>query len=651
MINIILGYTTKFASRWLILLMDILVVVISYSVATFIRFNFSMTFNDLQEYLLHVPLVVAARALSFLWFKTNHGIIRHTSFEDTLLIFKSVSASSVLLWVLSYALPTQLNGVFSIPRSIIVIDYFILLVSLVLIRLTVKTGYEYLLRRTSTVPQRVILYGAGMLGIMTKNILLQDKKKNVRVLCYIDDNPSLIGKTVEGIHVLSREQAYNLFLSDPENRKDIEIIFTIGAIDKETKRLIIEEYLDLGMQVKSIPPAERWIDGELSINQIENIRIEDLLERDQIKLNNSLIKEHIRGQRVMITGAAGSIGSEIVRQVLPFNPAEITLVDQAESPLYDLQTELIRIADKITFGTKIHVEVASVTDKTHMQELFTAHRPQLLFHAAAYKHVPLMENSPYKAFEVNVLGTKVVADLAAIHGVKKFVLISTDKAVNPTNVMGATKRMAEMYVQSINSCGKYKTRYIATRFGNVLGSNGSVIPLFKKQIEHGGPVTVTHPDIIRYFMTIPEACQLVLEAGVMGQGGEIFVFDMGKPVRIADLAKKMIQLSGLVPNEDIAIEYTGLREGEKLYEELLGHSEKEMPTHHAKIRIAQLQIHDYKYLNEKLEQVKGRMNSISNLDIVTFLKQEIPEYISNNSIYELLDNSVKPEMGISNTNS
>ena len=640
MVSFLLGYTTKFVSRWLILVMDMVLVVLSFAAATFIRLNFDLTQASLHEFIIHLPVVLVIRTLFFIVFKTNSGIIRHTSLEDTTLLFYAVATSSTVLVILSYVFENNLAGLFNIPRSIIVIDGFILLVGLALVRLAIKAAFEYLVKSTG-VAQKVIFYGAGLLGIMAKNILLQDKKRNVQVLCYIDDNPNMIGKTVEGIKVLSREDAITTYLSSEKSKKETEVIFAIGAIDRNKKNAIIEDFLDQGIALKSIPPAEQWIDGQLSVNQIERIKIEDLLDRDQIQLNNGLIKEHIRGKRVLITGAAGSIGSEIVRQVLPFNPIEITIIDQGESALYDLETELKRVPTLGTNGTKLNIEVANVTDGTHMQHLFEMHKPELVFHAAAYKHVPLMENNPYKAFEVNVLGTKMVADLASAHGAEKFVLISTDKAVNPTNVMGATKRMAEIYVQCLNGSAKNKTQYMVTRFGNVLGSNGSVIPLFKKQIEHGGPVTVTHPDIIRYFMTIPEACQLVLEAGVMGQGGEIFVFDMGEPVRIADLAKKMIQLSGLEPNKDIEIQFTGLREGEKLFEELLGSSEDEIPTHHAKIKIAKLEVYDFNRLNTELEQLRTALCRTSNMDIVSFLKKEIPEYISQNSIYELLDDSIE----------
>lgn len=639
MIDLLRKYTQKFVSRWLILLMDVVVSGVTFVLATLIRFNFDLTYFDVNLFKYHFLVVIAVRTLFFYLTKTYHGIVRHTSMEDASLIFRAVFSSTIVLILISVMASGSWGQYFRIPLTIMVIDFFILLFAMLFIRLTIKAGYDYLLRNSGSDSKKVIIYGAGLLGMIAKNTLLRNKSKNIEVLCFIDDNPNMVGKTIEGIKVLSRKDAMLIYLSNEKKKKEIDVIFAIGAINISNKNEIIDEFLELGVSMKSIPPAEQWINGELSVNQIQNIKIEDLLDREQIRLNNSLIQDHIFGKRIFITGAAGSIGSEIVRQLIPFHPKELILIDQAESGLYDLETELKRIHSSKINGTEINVEVCNVTDETLVNHLFQHYKPEIVFHAAAYKHVPMMEKNPYNAFKVNVRGTKIVADFSSKYKVEKFVLISTDKAVNPTNVMGATKRMAEIYVQSLNSNEKNDTRYIVTRFGNVLGSNGSVIPLFKKQIESGGPVTVTHPDIIRFFMTIPEACQLVLEAGAMGKGGEIFVFDMGKPVKIAHLAKKMILLSGYEPNVDIKIEYTGLREGEKLYEELLGNGEIELQTHHSKIKIAKLQIYDYERINRELEQICKNLIYKSNMDIVSFLKQEIPEFLSNNSIYELLDDN------------
>ncbi len=643
MIDLFRKYSQRFVSRWLILFMDICVAGFSFLVATFVRFNFDLTYVDDNLFKYHLFLTLAIRGIFFFGTKVHRGIVRHTSMEDANLIFKAVFASSIVLIFLNYFGNEYDNPYISIPLSIIIMDFFTLLVSMMVLRITIKMAYHYLIRSTGTESKKVIIYGAGLLGMIVKNSIQSYKFTKSEILCYIDDNPNMVGKTMEGIRVFSRKDAINTFLSDDKTKKEIDVIFAIGAINTADKNDIVDDFLELGVSLKSIPPAEQWINGELSINQIENIKIEDLLEREQIELNNCLIHEHLSGKRIFISGAAGSIGSEIVRQLLNYKPKQLILIDQAESALYDLETDLKRLSSSVLEQeTELSIEVCNVNDETLIHQIFKKYKPEIIFHAAAYKHVPLMEKNPYNAFKVNVLGTKMMADLAHQYRVEKFLFVSTDKAVNPTNVMGATKRLAEVYVQSLNAQEGNITQFIVTRFGNVLGSNGSVIPLFKKQIEQGGPVTVTHPEIIRYFMTIPEACQLVLEAVSMGKGGEIFVFDMGKPVKIANLAKKMIRLSGFEPDVDIKIEFTGLRQGEKLFEELLGSGENELPTHHNKIKIAKLQAYDYNRLKGDLEAFVTEIHSKSHMDIVSFLKQEIPEYVSNNSIYELLDNSEIP---------
>jgi FlaA1/EpsC-like NDP-sugar epimerase len=402
----------------------------------------------------------------------------------------------------------------------------------------------------------------------------------------------------------------------------------------KSKRKISDIFLDRGVVVKALPPVDKWVEGEFAMNQIHNVKIEDLLGREVIQMNNKRIGEEISGKVILVTGAAGSIGSEIVRQLIAYFPAKLVLVDQAESALYDLEYEL---AGKVPTNVQLIVNIADVSDTRRVSKIFKTHRPDIIFHAAAYKHVPLMENNPYEAIKTNVIGTRILSELAAEVGVEKFVMVSTDKAVNPTNVMGATKRLAEMYTQSMNQLEGVKTKFIATRFGNVLGSNGSVIPLFKKQIERGGPVTVTHPEITRYFMTIPEACELVLEAATMGQGGEVFVFDMGESVKIIDLAKKMITLSGLRVDKDIEIRYTGLRPGEKLYEELLNNDENTLPTHHPKILIAEVNTPSYAYMEVATNDLNHLLSSGTNNSIVAKIKEIIPEYKSNNSVFETLD--------------
>jgi FlaA1/EpsC-like NDP-sugar epimerase len=383
-----------------------------------------------------------------------------------------------------------------------------------------------------------------------------------------------------------------------------------------------------------VPPVENWINNKLHIQDIKHIKIEDLLHRDPIRLHLEKIKSELAGKVILVTGAAGSIGSEMVRQIINFEPHKLVVLDQAESPLVDLELEILENHPY----ANLYPVVADICDSVNLDRIFQEHRPQVVFHAAAYKHVPMMERHPEQAVKVNVLGTKNVADMSVAYKAEKFVMISTDKAVNPTNVMGASKRIAEIYIQALNDAiSNSVTRFVTTRFGNVLGSNGSVVPRFKKQIEEGGPITVTHPDITRYFMTIPEACQLVLEAGTMGKGGEVFLFDMGEPVKIIDLAKKMIKLYGLKPYKDIKIEFTGLRPGEKLYEELLNNKENTLPTHHPKIMIAKVSTSSYDHVSSQFGQLVRALDQNDDFLLVEKMKQMVPEFISNCSKYEALD--------------
>jgi FlaA1/EpsC-like NDP-sugar epimerase len=397
------------------------------------------------------------------------------------------------------------------------------------------------------------------------------------------------------------------------------------------KNEITEKILDFPVKLLTVPPVNKWIEGNLKLTQIKNIRIEDLLEREPIVLNNKLLKEKLEGKSILVTGAAGSIGSELVRQLSKFNPNKILLLDNAESALYEIEMELLE--NKIPMNFEIIL--ADIRVKNRMQKVFEHFKPQVIFHAAAYKHVPMMENNPSEALAVNISGTKIIADLAHEFHAESLIMISTDKAVNPTNVMGASKRIAEIYCSALNE--KSNTNFITTRFGNVFESNGSVIPRFKKQIERGGPVTVTHPEITRYFMTIPEACQLVLEASVMGKGGEVFVFDMGKPVKILDLAKKMIKLGQTTASNEIKIEFTGLRPGEKLYEELLANNENTLPTHHEKILIAKVENYEFEKINSEIENLIALFEDQDNIEIVKSMKKLVPEFKSNNSEFVKLD--------------
>jgi len=500
-----------------------------------------------------------------------------------------------------------------------------------------KAFYHYILGITKGDRKNVMIFGAGELGMITKNTILG---KGYRVLGFIDDNPAKIGKVIEGIEVFPMDED----LDDRIVKKNIEeIIIAIQNVSTQTKRDVIDRCLTFNVRIKDVPTVDRWINGELSISQIKNVNIEDLLGRESIELDNPELEKELKGKCILITGAAGSIGREIVNQCLHYNPSRLIMVDQSETGLYEAELEIIN-----EFGKQarvIEVLVADITNKKRMEMIFSKFRPEIVFHAAAYKHVPMMENNPFEAVHTNVGGTRTLADLSVQHRVKKFVMVSTDKAVNPTNIMGATKRIAEIYVQSLDAYLKRieadSTRFITTRFGNVLGSNGSVIPLFKRQIAAGGPITVTHPEITRYFMTISEACSLVLEAGTMGQGGEIFVFDMGKSVKIIDLAKKMIALSGLKENRDIEIVYTGLRDGEKLYEELLNSKENTIPTYHPKIMIGKVREFAHKDIKPQIDLLIEKSQGTDDMDLVLTMKNMVPEYISHASRYEALDENIE----------
>jgi len=625
-------YSNRFLSRWLVLVFDSLIVVFSFSIATLLRMNFQVTEIDFNIFFSQLIFILGLRLLAFLYFQSYAGIIRHTSIEDAILILKAVFTGSLGAVAVSGVIRNTLGfeHVFNLSASILIIDFFICLFWMVILRFFVKSFYESFVNQFKPTIG-VLIYGAGYTGMLTKNVFQTDRSTNYKIFGFIDDNESKIGKTIEGIKVYSLPEVLDKFVGSNDG---MEVIMAINNMSAKSKRKISDIFLDRGVVVKALPPVDKWVEGEFAMNQIHNVKIEDLLGREVIQMNNKRIGEEISGKIILVTGAAGSIGSEIVRQLIAYFPAKLVLVDQAESALYDLEYEL---AGKVPTNVQLIVNVADVSDTRRVSKIFKNHQPDIIFHAAAYKHVPLMENNPYEAIKTNVIGTRILAELASEVGVDKFVMVSTDKAVNPTNVMGATKRLAEMYTQSMNQIEGVKTKFIATRFGNVLGSNGSVIPLFKKQIERGGPVTVTHPEITRYFMTIPEACELVLEAATMGQGGEVFVFDMGESVKIIDLAKKMITLSGLRVDKDIEIRYTGLRPGEKLYEELLNNDENTLPTHHPKILIAEVNTPSYAYMEVATNDLNHLLSSGNNNSIVAKIKEIIPEYKSNNSVFETLD--------------
>jgi FlaA1/EpsC-like NDP-sugar epimerase len=622
-------FSQKFASKWLVFGIDLALVVATFFMAYFIRFNFTLNF-DLNQFLVQVPVLLAITSISFLLVGSFKSVIRHTGFTDVVNVFKAVSLTAIFT-TFAILINTVFNIIpdFTIPKSIIVVHALISFVVLSGCRLIFKIVYNHLKSKLIST-KNVMIYGAGDSGIVTYNALINNTKTNYNTLFFIDDDYKKRGKSINGIKILPLTLIDENFIKI--NSID-EIIVASQSIDPSNLISLVDSLIDFDVKIKKVPPIEDWINGEFNSNQIKQFEIEDLLGRPPISIDNPNLLNEFTGETVLVTGAAGSIGSELVKQLSNFNLKKLILVDQAESALYDVQQDLKR-SGKNNF-TAI---VADIRDGLRIDTIFQQEKPTMVFHAAAYKHVPLMEKSPYEAIKINVHGTKLLADTASRYNVKKFVFVSTDKAVNPTSVMGATKRMAEMYISCIQK--ESKTKYITTRFGNVLGSNGSVIPLFKKQIEKGGPLTLTHKEITRYFMTIPEAAQLVLEAGTMGKGGEIFIFDMGESVKIYDLAKNMIKLSGLTFPEDIDIEITGLRPGEKLYEELLANGENTLSTYHKKILISKTRELDYAKIKTEIEEL-CITNRFQNNNIVLKMKNLIPEYKSNNSDYERFDKRVQ----------
>ncbi len=615
--------------RWIIFLIDLSICNFSLVVAYLIGHNLNFNLISLRELSSNLLVLSVLNTLIFFNFKTYAGIVRYTGVQDAFRVTYSLLVSTGILGFLSLVSLANDKSFISLPLVTLIIYAIFSFLNLIAYRVLIKYAFNYL-RNSKMTPKNVIIYGAGEAGFATKRVLDHDISSKTRVVAYIDDNPRKESKVVDGVRIYAYEDLDQLLkLYDID-----EIIISTFSVPATRRSQLIETCLDQNITVLAVPPLDKWINGQFSTRQLQAIRIEQLLERDPIKLNQGQLDKQITGKRVLVTGGAGSIGSEIVRQVLNFNPATIILCDQAETPLHELELEL-KATNK---NTKLVFFLGDVRNKTRMMELFESFRPQIIYHAAAYKHVPMMELSPAEALLTNVGGTRLIADLSLQFKAQRFVMVSTDKAVNPTNVMGASKRLAEIYVHSLSKREGIETRFITTRFGNVLGSNGSVVLRFKDQIAKGGPVTVTHPNIIRYFMTIPEASQLVLEAGSMGEGGEIFVFDMGKPVPIVDLARKMIRLSGLVPNIDIEIKYTGLRPGEKLYEELLSDAENTVPTHHDKILIAKIREEKIEGLETHFEELFTYAGQAGqSMAMVSKMKELVPEFVSNNSVFEQLD--------------
>lgn len=621
----------RYIPAWVVALIDAVIVVLSVFISGLLLdvkeqwFHFPFDAYSLRFICLTSILLISALRV----FNVHRSVIRYSSFSDMMRILLAVLSSTVVLFVIDAVYKFNV-GMDYIPKELIVIDACISYVLLFMFRMFVRWLFEkaYKAGINTELNTQVVIFGAGRTGTATANTLASASRKYY-IKGFIDDDPNLCGKTIMGQKIYPREKQEFLI-----KYKDIDqLIIATNRISTERKNEIFELCHANKVKVLTVPPISTWTDGKLSENQIKEIRIEDLLGRKEIKINSNLINSELSGKRILISGAAGSIGSEIVRQLTNF-PVELILLDSAETPLYNIENEL---EDKYPNVHK-NIIIASVTDKNVLKEVFAKYKPQIVFHAAAYKHVPMMERSPYEAAYNNIIGTKNIADTALETGVEKFIMISTDKAVNPTNVMGASKRYAEMYIQQLNFRGV--TKFITTRFGNVLGSNGSVIPRFKTQILRGGPVTVTHPEITRYFMTIPEASRLVLEAATMGKGGEIFLFDMGEAVKIRSLAERMIKLSGLEPDKDIEIKYTGLRPGEKLMEELLTKKENTLPTYHEKIFIAKQEDVNPQEVEKSISELAELLSSDQenrDMAIVENIKHLVATFKSNNSIYEVLD--------------
>ena len=625
--------SAKVLPIWTILLIDVLIIVVSSLLAYALRYDFRSIFLESSTIDKTIVWTVIVNLVFFRVFRTYSNVLRFSSFIDIMRIFVSLTVSYALLMISSVLLASYLD-IRLAPVSVLFMAYIISFAIMSCSRIVVKMFYE-LLNFDGSHSANVFIYGAKEAGVNIAKALRVNLRNHYRLRGFIADEPELINKVMMGVKVFPNDES----LIDVLNDRDVHTIIISPAKMEELKKSdMADRLLAHNIKLMTAPPLSEWSGQTLNRTQLKEIQIEDLLQRDPIEIDIHKVASHLEGKRVMITGAAGSIGSEIMRQVASFNPYKLILVDQAETPLHDIRLELQDRWRDIDAETII----ADISNATRMEDIFKEYQPQYIFHAAAYKHVPMMEDNVSESIQINVFGTRTLADLAVKYGAEKFVMISTDKAVNPTNVMGCSKRICEIYVQSLakklQEKGGHVTQFITTRFGNVLGSNGSVIPRFRDQIQRGGPVTVTHPEIIRYFMTIPEACRLLLEAGSMGNGGEIYIFDMGKPVKIVDLAKRMISLSG---RTDVKIEFTGLRHGEKLYEELLNVKELTKPTYHEKIMIATVREYDYDEVKQRIQKLIEVSYTYDQMQIVAAMKDIVPEFISKNSCFEALDK--KPE--------
>lgn len=632
--NIIYG--ERALSKWLIFLIDQFIISWAFAVSFFIVMQFE--FNSILRgtFFIYSGVYSLIAICVFIKMRIHTGIIRYSNTEDIFRIFSAVLLTSLLyaIVVMAFIIPYfhLLVRQFSIMA---VLNFFVSTSILIMLRIGVKSFFSFIKNAQKGNKEIVLIYGSDSASILLKQALEVRRESKFEIIGFIDDDLDKVDKYIEQKKVYPTSSIQKL----KKKYKISNLVVMSNCLNVDGKKNAIDKCMEEGIKVQTVPPADQWLYGKLQLNQIRSLKIEDLLQRDAIILKKTNILNEITGKRVLITGAAGSIGSEIVRQVLSYNPQQVILCDQAESPLHELQLE---VEDNFP-GAKTAIYMADIQNIRRIRSMFKQYRPQIVFHAAAYKHVPMMENNPSEAVNTNVLGTKNLADISVEFKVDKFIMISTDKAVNPTNIMGASKRIAEIYIQSLNLPGKNRdisstqTRFITTRFGNVLGSNGSVVSRFKAQIEKGGPLTVTHPDITRYFMTIPESVQLVMEAAAIGNGGEIFVFDMGCPIKIVDLAKNMIKLSGLIPDKDVEIVFSGLRPGEKLFEELLNKEEQSIPTHHNKIKISRVITYPLDYVDQAINELVELNNLGNDYEVVKKMKEIVPEFKSNNSIYEKLD--------------
>jgi len=625
----------SYLPRWIIIMIDITVLAISFLLTYFIYDGIGSHYIYSSYHISFVATLMGINIFFFWVFRTYSGIIRHSSFTDAIKLFFSQVSVLVLLLVFNLIF-FLFNQEKLFKNSALFINIVLSFCGLFLYRVMVKQAFEfYFSEKNDAKLIKTLIYGTDANAISVANALKFETPTRFKIVGFVDRNTQNASKRMLDLPILVQKKKFSTLMRSIGAEG---VIIADRSLSIENQLVIVDQCLEFNYKVYTVPQISDWEDQKEISKKVKNIQIEDLLERKPIVLDNKAITKQLENKTVLITGAAGSIGSEIVRQVLGFDPKEIIILDQAETPLHHLGLEM----ESLKHNSKIHHVIADIRNKEAMKKVFKLHKPQVVFHAAAYKHVPLMEENPSQAILNNIEGTKNIADLSCEFKVKNFVMISTDKAVNPSNVMGASKRIAEKYVQSlqlksIKMNGSKGTKFITTRFGNVLGSNGSVVPLFTSQIAKGGPVTITHQDIIRYFMTIPEACQLVLEAATMGNGGEIYIFDMGKPVKIIDLARKMIKLAGFIPDVDIKIQIVGLRPGEKLYEELLNDTSKTLPTYHEKIMIAQELQEEFETLHADIDELIGIANFFDNDDIVAKMKKIVPEFRSMNSVYTVLD--------------